>query len=433
MLKAEFINDLCHNYMVIEYEGEEDDFALRMLTENMTDDFLAVELRRLDGQKFLYYDISGMQNMEIMYAEKPVDQDAFRTLMWSLQEAVKQVRELFLAGDGICIEPSVMFWNLEKQRWKFVYLLGRDWHTAEEIRKEREQFAEFLVAHIDYEDKELTETVYRFYEEVCAGRIYPEAFLKWESRSENVWERVKPAEEINKGSRDAEEEEDIQNRDLYAAGEMNQDVENKSSVPGKTVRVIVLFLLCLTVVFTVFFSRYYLNIIVPGGVLSIVLFAVFLHIQIKKRQFTVKKRQTDLDAEETEDSGIRSEEDPGPEEMPEEELKEAYEGKTVYMDIQKEQEGKLYGIGKFRRQKISLENLPCMIGKDRSLVDSTVSDSSVSRIHARFFTEAGSLWMQDLNSTNGTYHNGLRLKPNEKVVLEPEDEVGFGRVQFVYR
>ena len=41
--------------------------------------------------------------------------------------------------------------------------------------------------------------------------------------------------------------------------------------------------------------------------------------------------------------------------------------------------------------------------------------------------------MQDLNSTNGTYHNGLRLRPNEKVMLEVEDEVGLGRVQLVFR
>ncbi|MDE6950472.1 MAG: FHA domain-containing protein, partial [Lachnospiraceae bacterium] len=43
------------------------------------------------------------------------------------------------------------------------------------------------------------------------------------------------------------------------------------------------------------------------------------------------------------------------------------------------------------------------------------------------------VWMQDLNSTNGTYHNGMRLKPHEKVALETEDEIGFGQMQFVFR
>ena len=41
--------------------------------------------------------------------------------------------------------------------------------------------------------------------------------------------------------------------------------------------------------------------------------------------------------------------------------------------------------------------------------------------------------MQDLNSTNGTYHNGMRLSPNERVILEAEDEIGFGQAQFVFR
>lgn len=49
MQGAEFVNDLRYNYLVVPYMKTENDFALRMLVENVTDKFLAVELRRLDG------------------------------------------------------------------------------------------------------------------------------------------------------------------------------------------------------------------------------------------------------------------------------------------------------------------------------------------------------------------------------------------------
>ena len=89
MGEFEFINDLCCNYLTIPYEGREEDFALRMMTENITDVFSDMELRRLDGRVFLYYKISGMQSIEILYAEKPMDRSAFQTFMWHLHEAIE--------------------------------------------------------------------------------------------------------------------------------------------------------------------------------------------------------------------------------------------------------------------------------------------------------------------------------------------------------
>ena len=116
-----------------------------------------------------------------------------------------------------------------------------------------------------------------------------------------------------------------------------------------------------------------------------------------------------------------------------EEKEDAAIDRTVYMDIENRQERKLYGIGKCRRQKIFLERLPCLVGKDKSLTDHVIEDPTVSRMHAKFSVEEETVWMQDLNSTNGTYHNGMRLKPHEKVALETEDEIGFGQMQFVFR
>ncbi len=36
----------------------------------------------------------------------------------------------------------------------------------------------------------------------------------------------------------------------------------------------------------------------------------------------------------------------------------------------------------------------------------------------------------DLGSTNGTFRNGIRLKPREKTFLEKGDEIRMGRVCF---
>ena len=47
MQEIEFVNDLRYNYLVVPYMKTENDFALRMLVENVTDKVLAVELQAL--------------------------------------------------------------------------------------------------------------------------------------------------------------------------------------------------------------------------------------------------------------------------------------------------------------------------------------------------------------------------------------------------
>ena len=39
----------------------------------------------------------------------------------------------------------------------------------------------------------------------------------------------------------------------------------------------------------------------------------------------------------------------------------------------------------------------------------SLQDSHVSRVHARCFPESGQWWLEDLNSSNGTYVNGERV------------------------
>ena len=50
-----------------------------------------------------------------------------------------------------------------------------------------------------------------------------------------------------------------------------------------------------------------------------------------------------------------------------------------------------------------------MIGKDRERVNLYIKEHSVSRIHARLLEENGSIYIEDLHSTNGTYLNDLPL------------------------
>jgi pSer/pThr/pTyr-binding forkhead associated (FHA) protein len=56
-------------------------------------------------------------------------------------------------------------------------------------------------------------------------------------------------------------------------------------------------------------------------------------------------------------------------------------------------------------------------------------ENGVSRKHAAIMLIDGSLYIEDLDSTNGTRINGFQLTPNRKYRLRDGDEVEFARIQ----
>lgn len=53
-------------------------------------------------------------------------------------------------------------------------------------------------------------------------------------------------------------------------------------------------------------------------------------------------------------------------------------------------------------------------------------DPSISRIHCQFIEDDGKWMLEDLNSRNGTFLNGVKLNPNQPVAVKPGDVIGIG-------
>ena len=108
--------------------------------------------------------------------------------------------------------------------------------------------------------------------------------------------------------------------------------------------------------------------------------------------------------------------------------------KTEYFEITETmEERKLFGNGKQNRKVICLEKLPLVVGKKSNISDVVLRDTTISRMHARFSEKEGQIFLEDLNATNGTFKNGIRLKPYEMVEIQREDEVRLGNLSFTYR
>ncbi len=89
--------------------------------------------------------------------------------------------------------------------------------------------------------------------------------------------------------------------------------------------------------------------------------------------------------------------------------------------------------GPVQGHRFSLSGTEMIMGRE-STVDFSIADSAVSRAHARIFRDrrANQTFLQDLGSSNGTFINGVSVRPNEKIELAKEDIIGVGSTLLKY-
>lgn len=72
-----------------------------------------------------------------------------------------------------------------------------------------------------------------------------------------------------------------------------------------------------------------------------------------------------------------------------------------------------------------------MVGRSED-ADVQINDHIVSTRHCQIRVESGRFFMQDSGSTNGTSVNDSPLQPNREMEIQLNDQIGFGRHQFVF-
>lgn len=79
---------------------------------------------------------------------------------------------------------------------------------------------------------------------------------------------------------------------------------------------------------------------------------------------------------------------------------------------------------------IYVSRTPQYIGKQRGESDVLLDVATVSRVHAQVEQGDEGYYVRDLNSKNGTFVNGERLRPQERRAFVPGDRITFAEVEY---
>lgn len=378
MLNIEYVRSLNCNYerILLDYMPEEHRYQYNILGRCQIRGLLPCSLRYIDGCSYLYYDISSKQNMALLYGTRCITREWVRDFIWSMKRIQQELGRFLLDIDNVLWYPEHVFQELEKNVFSFLYVPYYNGETG------FKKLMEFWVEHIDYNDEGLVECIYRMYERLERnGEIYLHSQIFEDAE---CLEKTKMPELVCTVVEETVVEEVKEDVPVAVpATEGKLQIQGKSSKKG------------------------------------------FRKLLEGKRNRGQKAREDYRQSmQRTMSDYAVTEKAP---------YEEAY-GQTVYIEEKAElpqqphrlltPEGKLL---------VNLEQPVLSVGKKKEEVDLVLKDASVSRMHARIITQEGNVYLEDLNSTNGTFQNSQRLQPYEKRKLEEGDEIKFGKVFFIFR
>lgn len=415
-MKVRYRNDLYGNYMLIEIPKEEDtsQYSYKMLERNRIAGVLNCQERMEDGKSYWYADVSKKRNLVQEYQDKKLQLEDMIAIFQQVTPIVEEVRNYLLNESMVVMDPEYIYKDLENDNLSVLVL---PWiQEKNTIHK----LAEFFLEKMNHRDENGVNAAYLFYCQQSQEHFSWHRFLPVLEK-ESILKRQKSKEEfLSKNNSDMlkkENTEDVWNELNEKGIKESFFTEEKEEFQGKNIRntkkkVAIIFLvtaIALLIFSMLPYTNYAMKIF--GISLSILLFIVFLFLIFSKRKEKDKKQIC------TEDEIIPKQEiDIG--------MKE-----TIFFNACEEECLKLQWKEKGRQKQYVLREFPCTVGKIKEEVSMVISDLSVSRIHCRFIEKDNKVCVMDLNSTNGTFLNGLPIKNGEILEIEKNDEIHVGKVK----
>lgn len=388
--------ELSHSYMVIKSSAQDlpEGYAYRMMAQNRIGRLLPCSKRQLDGETYLYYDISSRQPIERLFEERKLDVEGFGRILYAIEAILEDLGEYLLDEGGLLLEAGNIFADVETEELYFCF-----YPEQEETAHRYARLADFFLEHVDHGDEHAVNIAYQFYKMSKAEYFVLSTFLPF------LEKEMATGREKNAGGEFAGNL-----LQTLAAGGAEAEpfseaeaVETEEAEPVKTGW------------FRQLFGR-------------------------GKRQKEKEKKRDHKQGRKG--SPKRRPEGEEEAERPDlvwssyEEAVLSQNGETIYftdLDMPEAGGGKTPCLTEEGgKRQFLLDNLPLTVGKLAGKVSIALTDGSVSRLHARLDYGEGGVCVTDLNSRNGTLVNGRKLAPHETAPLAQGDLIQFGRERFRY-
>ena len=377
MLQTEYVRNLNINYerIPLDKKPEDNRYQYCILSRGGIRGLLSCSLRYINDVAYLYYDISSKQNVAQLFTGRPISREWVKDFLWSMQQLRQELGRFLLDTHNVLWHPEHIYQDLDNSQFSFLYI---PYYEGEESFSE---LLDFLVEHVDYDDEVLVDCIYHMYERLeHSGEVYLQNQIFEDAKVLNQPLSGNSSEQTEAAC-DAGTEEAKAMAKQEEAESVHRQREEKKGLRG----------------------------ILEGR-------------RQKNRELREEYR---LDMQRAMSGYAVAEELSF-------DVEES--SRTIYIEEKQDESAPVHRLYTSEDRVVTELSRPSVtLGKKKGEAEVVLEDPSVSRIHARITKEGEYFYLEDLNSTNGTFKNGLRLQPYEKKKLQSGDEVKLGRVLLIFK
>lgn len=438
-MEVTYRRNLHKSYMCIKgQEAVQEEYELVMLESQKIPRLLPVQTSVADGVRSYLYEISGKQQIGDYLSGKKMDYRILCKLLFSIQELCSVLPEYLLSEERICLETEFIYVNLEDGSLDFTYLP----FWEESLPESFEHFMEWVLRKIDHQDHAATELGYRVYQACTQENANMQKML--ETALERIaMERIgqetadigklKEKKETDRGQSDdrcgkTEEShlESKKNSDENRKTEWNERTEKRNSYKAEKKKE---FATKKQEMYQEMMNR------IRGLLPSMdELSADKLLTNIKEKICTKRSAIKKSSAKKTEKKGSKGQASSYQEDKQEFTVeREVPSHPTEILGIHRQEPaGKLIYQGIHGCTDFIIEGEEYLLGKNGQQANGVIDAEGVSRLHARISKEGNIYYIEDLNSTNGTYLNEIPLEYHQKKALDKNDRIRFAAEEYVF-
>lgn len=428
-MKIDYIRKLMTSHMVLEQRGELQEWEEEMIAHTTVEGVLFGESVGENGQNSLWYDITGKQALDVILESEELHYELLCRILTRIYEIVEGLESVLLQPDGLLLLPECIFVDYRTEQIFFCYYPGNMKAVSEAFA----ELMEYLLARLDHRDERVVALAYGVYERTSKGEgslrelkellCMPYEQDETEETAESVEDAPENVEDaLENKQTSAVLSEKIRKEEMMSKKEEiaeDSSAEEKSCLhKNKAKRNKVSFM--------------------KNGMPEKYKF-------LEEKIMVWRKRLLDLSVFQKEKylsdpkfmlgSRIKSVRERKTEEEvyvfePEEEDEQQEMRPTVLLSsISKPPEGILRYEGKGACADLTITGASYVIGSGPGC-EGYIPSTTVSRRHARITRMEDIYFIEDLNSSNGTYVGGEMLNYKTKMSLQKNEIVVFADEKF---
>jgi hypothetical protein len=397
--------------------GEDAGFDSGMLLRKKLPGLLPMEKCYVDHKGEYWYNISGKQSLDTYCQIRSIGMEFVEQIIISICSEIEILDRNLIRPDCLLLDPGQIFVENRNQEIIFAAYPEEQETLAEKFR----QLMEYLLTKIDHKDQDAVKMAYGLYE-----KTLDEGYSVMDVRDFIIKERMASREELDvkEEGDSALKENEIPEASLRPQKPMKFEVAKKAEKTLKREKPS-----GRENAFRGERTEYD-----ETGNLREPLQELYLHIKEiweNWRASLMEKLPGKAETGTKEQRGARVYPEivyPEAEVYPAEERQQSYP--TICLsDYRSRPEGILLYEGRDDYEDIRLSGEMSTIGKGEG-VDADIEKDTISHFHARIHCQGSEYFIEDLNSTNGTYVNENLLCYKEKRLLNSNDIIRFADVKY---